>query len=109
MVALDSGTASIVVATIGVVGSIILAMLEVVRRDMKSTRNHISAIDKSVNGVPEGTPPLVSRVSAIEARQRETDARQDASDRWMSDALTAIGAQLGAPMPNRNNYKGNPE
>lgn len=104
ILALDPGSASVIVAAITSATGLILAWLESLRRAVKSTRQHISNIDKSVNGVPDGTPPLVSRVSALEERQVATDRRQDATDRWMTDALTAIGGQLGVGLPDRKYY-----
>ena len=63
----------------------------------KGAKQHIEAIDKSVNGVPEGTPPLVDRVLHLERRV-------DSHGRWLEDSLHNIAVQLGAALPDRRDY-----
>ncbi len=99
--AIDPGAASVIVAAIG---GVVAVALERMRREVKAARKDVAKVETSVHGVPEGTPPLVLRVTALEERQSATDDRQDASDRWITDALTAIGGQLGVEMPNRKWY-----
>ncbi len=63
----------------------------------RNVKSRIESLDKSVNGVPPGTLPLIRRVDNLERRT-------DSHARWMVDALERIGDQLGVPLPDRRDY-----
>lgn len=97
----SSEVASILLAIAAIVAPI-CGVLTVVYT--KRTNARVSSLDKSVNGVPEGTLPLVQRVLDLEHGQERSERRQDSSDRWLTDALKSIGGQLGVHLPDRRDY-----
>jgi hypothetical protein len=91
ILAIDDGTAAVVVAAIGLVGGVLATLLGRVQRG-------VSAINKAVNNVPEGTPTLVHRVDDLERRHL-------GHERWMTDCMIAVGSQLGVHLPDRRHYQ----
>lgn len=90
--AIDDPTAQVIIAGFGVVSGLLIEML-------RRTRNEVRAVNRAVNNVPAGTPPLVQRVAAVERRV-------DIHSRWVTDALQRIGSELGVKLPAHTEYEG---
>lgn len=88
MLALDQGTAAVIVAVV----SGFFGLLTAVLVQQRKTYREVKAVNKAVNNVPEGTPTLVQRVARLERRS-------DIQTRWLGDVLTLLAAQLGVSLP----------
>lgn len=89
---------SIVLASISAVTMIVTAWFAYkAATNSRTVKSRIDSLDKSVNGVPEGTLPLVQRVGIVERRV-------DSHARWMTSALERIADQLGVSLPDRRDY-----
>jgi len=88
MLALDQGTATVLVALITVVGGPMIALFVGQRRQLRE----LQAVSRAVNHVSPGEPPLIERV-------RRLERRSDTQTRWLVDVLTILAAQLGVKLP----------
>ena len=58
-----------------------------VARQLEQIKTEVVAINKAVNNVPKGAPPLVERVE-----------RSEALARWSADAIHQLAAHVGCPL-----------
>ena len=106
------GWVQVLVTAIVTLGSIATAALAAgvwrrqtaVKTSVEQVAEQVKKVDTAVSNVPHGHPTLVQRVTAVEAHVVALDRRQDGHGRWMTDALKAIGGQLGVELPDRRHY-----
>lgn len=89
LVAIDSGAASIVVAVITAFSASFSAIAVA---KMTTMQREVRQINRAVNNVPSGTPPLVARVESLE-RSHTNLAR------WLGQSFRLVGRQLGIHIP----------
>lgn len=94
MIALDQGTATVLVALITGLFGLLTANLVQSRKMYRK----VEQVNNAVNNVPEGVPTLIQRVEQLERRQ-------DATTRWLINALQMFGRQLGINVPAPPNDK----
>ena len=59
-----------------------------VQKQLEQIKTEVVAINKAVNNVPKGAPPLVQRVE-----------RGEALAQWSADAIHALAAHVGLALP----------
>lgn len=88
LLAIDDGTAAVLVAAITGTFGLLTALLVQQRKTYREVRQ----VNRAVNHVAPGEPTLVERVQRLERRS-------DVQTRWLGDVLTLLAAQLGVKLP----------
>lgn len=95
ILALDDGTAAVIVAVITGLFSLLAALLVQNRKMYREVRQ----VNRAVNNVPEGTLPLVKRVEALERSAQDLKEHNEVYSSWMAKVLQILADQLGVKLP----------
>lgn len=74
------------------IAALITGLFGVIAELLRRTLREVRQVNRAVNHVAPGEPPLIERV-------RRLEQRTDMQSQWMADVLELVAAQLGVKLP----------
>lgn len=87
-----SSWAGLITVFMTTIGAIILALI---KKENKKQRVKVEHISKAVNGVEDGEPTLIQRVTAMKKDQEQIKEDLQDYQNWMGKSIQAIGKEVG--------------